>query len=142
MSEFMPYIWIGIVVFASVVEIHTFAFVSVWFVPPALASFALSLAGIQVWTQAAVFFAVSAVLLVLSRTLFRRTVRYRISNHDSIIGKNAIVTEEINNHKDTGAIRVNGLTWNAKADDGDVIYESGLVVTVVHIDGVEAICSR
>ena len=142
MSEFMPYIWIGIVVFASVVEIHTFAFVSVWFVPPALASFTLSLTGLQVWIQVLVFFIMSAVLLVLSKTLFRRTVRYRISNHDSIIGKNAIVTEEINNHKDTGMVRINGLIWNAKADEDDVIYESGLVVTVVHIDGVEAICSR
>jgi len=138
----MPYIWIGIVDFASIVEIHTFASVAVWFIPAALTSFTLSLTGIQVWIQALVFFIISLILLVFSKTVFRKSKRYKNSGSDSIIGKYAIVTEEINNYKETGTVRINGLTWIAKSDDDDIIYESGLVVTVVHIDGVEAICSR
>jgi membrane protein implicated in regulation of membrane protease activity len=127
------------------VEIHTFAFVSVWFLPPALASFTLSLAGTSVWIQTAVFFGAASVLLILSRTVFRKSAKTAIpGSYDYIIGKTAIVTQEINNYKDTGAVRINGLTWTAKSDDDDIIYESGLVVTVIDIDaeGTEAICSR
>jgi membrane protein implicated in regulation of membrane protease activity len=143
MNELMPYIWIGIIVFASVVEIHTFAFVPVWFLPPALASFTLSLVGIPVRIQVIIFFSATFMLLLLSRTLFRKSKRNRASRgHDHIIGRHAIVTEEINNYKDTGAVRINGLTWTAKSDDDDIIYESGLVVTVIDINDTEAICSR
>ena len=138
----MPYIWIGIVVFACVVEIHTFTSVPVWFIPASLTSFALSLTGTQVWVQAFVFFVASLILLAMSRTVFKKSKIYKNSGSDSIIGKTAIVTEEINNYKYTGTVRINGLTWVAKSDDDDVIYESGLVVTIVNIDGVEAICSR
>ena len=60
----------------------------------------------------------------------------------SFIGRNAIVTQEINNFKNSGAVRINGLTWFAQSEDDDIIYESGLVVTVIRIDGVRAICSR
>jgi len=145
MSELMPYIWIGIIVFASVVEIHTFAFFTVWFIPPALASFTLSLLEIPVSVQAVIFFAVSILLLILSRTAFKRSKKYRNADYQDrvrIIGKHAIVTEEINNYKDTGTVRINGLTWTAKSDDDDIIYESGLVVTVVNIDGEGTICTR
>ena len=146
MSELMPYIWIGIIVFASVVEIHTFAFVPVWFVPPALAAFTLSLLEIPVWIQAVIFFAAAFILLVLSRTAFRKSKKRKTQNnyYDYIIGRHAIVTQEINNYKDTGAIRINGSTWLAKSDDNDIIYESGLVVTVIHVDGSDAVavCSR
>jgi len=70
-------------------------------------------------------------------------VRYKTpTGYDSIVGKPAIVTQEINNYKDTGTVRIDGLTWVAKSDDDDIIYESGLVVTVVQIDGALAICSR
>jgi membrane protein implicated in regulation of membrane protease activity len=136
------YIWIGIIILACVVEIHTFVSVAVWFIPSALTSFALSLTGIQVWTQALVFFVLSLMLLAVARTVFKKSRKYKNANSDSVIGKTAIVTEEINNYKYTGTVRVNGLTWVAKSDDDDIIYESGLVVTIVNIDGVDAICSR
>ena len=141
MSELMPYIWLGIIVFAAVVEIHTFAFVPVWFVPPALASFTFALAGITAWIQVIIFFALAFIFLVLSRTLFKKSRRSKPAR-DPLVGRPAIVTQEINNHKDTGTIRINGLMWAAKSDDDDIIYESGLVVTVVQIDGSLAICSR
>ena len=144
MNEIMPYIWIGVIVFASVAEIYTFAHVSVWFIPSALIAFVLSLTGIHVWIQVLLFFIITLILLVLSRTIFKYFMKFKtnIADSDVIIGKNAIVTEEINNYKNTGIIRINGLVWTAKADENDVIYESGLVVTVVRIDGVKAVCSR
>jgi len=140
----MPYIWIGVIVFALVAEIYTFARVAVWFIPSALTAFFLSLTEMQVWIQVLVFFIITLILLVLSRTIFKRFIKFKTkeSNQVYIIGKDAIVTEEINNYKRTGAIRINGSTWTAKSEDDDVIYESGLIVTVVKTEGRKVICTR
>ena len=144
MNEIMPYIWIGIIVFAALAEIYTFALVTVWFIPSALTAFILSLTGFQIWHQVLVFFIITSVMLVLSRTFFRKFYKSRNTRASSnlLIGKSAIVTEEINNYKNTGIIRIDGIEWLAKADDDDIIYESGLVVTIIRTDGVNFICSR
>ncbi|MCL1859387.1 MAG: NfeD family protein [Oscillospiraceae bacterium] len=148
MSEIIPYIWIGIILFAAVAEIYTYVFISIWFIPSATAAFILSLTGFHVWVQVLVFFIITLILLVLSRTIFRKSIKSRAAINDinknskSLIGKSAIVTREINNYKNTGAVRVGALEYGAKADDDDIIYESGLVVTIIKIDGSQAICSR
>ncbi|MCL2772786.1 MAG: NfeD family protein [Oscillospiraceae bacterium] len=141
----MPYIWIGIIVFASILELYTRAAAAFWFIPAALVSFILSLTGtVDVWTQVLVFFIIALILLILSRTIFKKFIKFKAvsTNYNSVIGKTAIVTEEINNFKNTGAVRINGATWTAKSEDDDIIYESGLVVSIVGTDGVKAICSR
>ena len=149
MSEIMPYIWLGIIIFAAVAEIYTYALVSVWCIPSALASFVLSLIEFQVWIQAAVFFIITFILLVLSKTIFRNFIKSKKNisstpneNLTSLIGKSAIVLQEINNYKTTGIIRAGSVECAAKSDDDDIIYERGLVVTIIEIDGITAICSR
>ena len=149
LSEIMPYIWIGIIVFAALAEIYTFARVPVWFIPSALAAFILSLTGFYVWIQVLVFFSITLILLVMSKTFFRKFLKSKTAinineseNLNLFIGKTAIVTQEINNYKNTGAVRINGLECGAKADDDDIIYESGLVVTIIRTDGAQVICSR
>jgi membrane protein implicated in regulation of membrane protease activity len=148
MAQLMPYIWIGVIVFAAAAEIHTLSFAAVLFVPPALLTFAMSLAGARIWLQAAVFFTAAAILLALSRTVFRKFIKRRNtlananSRPDAIIGKNAIVIHEINNYKNTGAIRINGFMWPAQAEEDGIIYESGLVVTIIAVNGENAVCTR
>ena len=148
LSEIMPYIWIGVIIFASVAEIYTFALVSVWFVPSALAAFVLSLTGFQVWFQAAVFFIISFILLIISKIVFRKSRKQKSADSNfnpesnPLIGRAAIVTQEINNYKNTGAIKIGEHEYSAKTDDDDIIYEIGLVVTIIRIDGVQAVCSR
>ena len=144
MSEIMPYIWIGVIVFAFILKIHTFKIFPVWFIPSALTAFALSLLGVQTWLQAAAFFIIISVLLIFSGLIVKRPKKRKNSNarDDSLIGRNALVTEEINNYKNTGTIRINGLVWNAQSEDDDIIYESGLVVIILGIQGVNLICSR
>ena len=147
----MPYIWIGIIVFAAVAEIYTFVLVPVWFVPSAIAAVILSLTGFHVWVQVLVFFIISLILLVMSRTIFRKSIKSKTpvninesfnSNPFSFIGKTAIVTQEINNYKNTGSVRIGGLEHSAKSDDDDIIYEIGLVVTIIRTEGAQAVCSR
>ena len=152
MSAIMPYIWIGIIVFAALAEIYTFALVTVWFIPAAAAAFILSLTEFHVWVQTSVFFIIFFVLFFLSRTIFRKSVKSgrnfantHISSDKDLslfIGKSAIVTQEINNYKNAGKIKISSFEFAAKSDDDDIIYESGLIVSVVRTDGGYAICSR
>ena len=143
--------WIGIIVFAIVAKIYTFALVSVWFIPSALAAFILSLTGFQVWFQVLVFFILTLILLFLSATVFRKYIKTKTAlvsdieknkNANLIIGRNAIITQEINNYKNTGIIRIDGAEYRAKSDDDDIIYETGLVVIILRTDGAYIICSR
>ena len=142
----MPYIWIGVIVFAFILKVHTFKIFPVWLIPSAFTAFALSLLEVQIWLQAAAFFVITLVLLVFSRAIIKKPKKRKNANinsrDDSLIGRNALVTEEINNYKNTGTIRINGLVWNAQAEDDGIIYESGLVVIILGIQGVNLICSR
>lgn len=144
LAQFIPYIWIAIIICAAVVELLTLTLVSVWFIPGAVITFIMSLFSIQTWVQVLVFVIISSVMLILSRTIFKKFIKFRSepTNSESLIGKTAIVTEEINNMSGLGAVRINGLEWSAKSEQNDVIYEKGIIVTVEKIEGVKLICSR
>ena len=140
MSMIMPYIWISVMVFAAVAEIYALNFISAWFIPSAFIIFFLSLTGLKVWIQVLLFFIITLIPLVLSRIIFKKFIKSKSINY--ITGKNAIVTEEINNYKNTGLIRITGLVLTARAEEEDIIYESGLVVMIVGRTGGKIICTR
>ena len=60
------------------------------------------------------------------------------TNSDRIIGKEAVVTEEIDNIKGKGQIKVLGSIWSAISEDQSVIPE-GSMVEVCEIRGVRAV---
>ena len=99
---------------------------------------------VDVWIQVSVFFIIALILFTLSRTIFKKFIKFRRINTSRgfVIGETAIVTEEINNYKNTGTVRINGAMLTAKSEDDNIIYESGLVVTVIGTDGAKAVCSR
>ena len=136
----MPYIWISIIIFSAVAGAGTIARAPLRLIPPSLISFILSLSGAQVWRQVLLFFILAPVILILSRAFLKKYIKSK--SPDLLVGSSAIVTQEINNHKKTGEIRINGLAHNARAEDNNIIYEPGLVVTVTAVDGAGAVCSR
>ena len=143
MREIMPYIWLGIIIFAGVVKLNMHSLAPAWLVIAGLTAFMLSLYETDVWMQALIFFALAAALTVLHRILFKKIVMNKSrQSRNAVIGSAAIVTEEINNLKNAGEIRFNGLPWSARAAEDDVIYETGLVVTITGLDGTKAVCSR
>ena len=138
MREIMPYIWLGIIIFALIAGVNTRSRTPLWLIPPGLTAFILSVSGAAVWRQACIFFILAAILLILSRTFFKKIIKLK----NPLDGKAAIVTEEINNQKNTGEIRINGIAHTAKAEEDDIIYEAGIVVTVIGLDGIKAVCTR
>ena len=85
----------------------------------------------------------SAVLLVLLRPFCRRFLKTKKepTNADRIIGETAYVTEQIDNIRETGAVKVLGAEWSARSRD-DSIIPSGAKVKVVEIRGVKAVVEK
>ena len=63
------------------------------------------------------------------------------TNADRIIGETAIVTEQIDNIHETGAVKILGTIWTARSVDDSVIAE-GTTVKVVAIRGVKAMVQK
>ena len=91
----------------------------------------------ELWLQITLFFAVSVVLLTALRPLVKKYLRPRTvrTNAAGNIGREAIVTEAIDNLHETGAVRLSGVEWTARSADGSPVA----VGTVVRIDAIEGV---
>ena len=61
------------------------------------------------------------------------------TNADRTIGKECVVTEEIDNLRGTGAVSVDGKIWTARLEQEDGRAPKGSVVKAVRIEGVRLI---
>ena len=140
----MPIVWVAVLVVSLIVEVQTAELVAVWFIPGALTSLLLSLVGVDEWIQWLVFLVVSAVLLVLAFTVFRKRF---LKNHgkektdiDLLVGQTAKVIERIDNAEMTGAVKVGGKEWSARMADDCETAEVGEFVEIESVSGVKLIC--
>lgn len=139
----MEIVWLVLLIVFAVAEGVTVALVSIWFMGGALAALIAALCGAELWLQVVLFFAVSILLLLGLRPLSRRLLRQKkvATNADSNIGKEAVVTERIDNLQGRGAVRISGVEWSARSADGSEI-EKGAVVRVLRIEGVKVCVER
>ena len=114
--------------------------VSIWFALGALVALLCAALGAPVWLQITLFFAVSVVLLTALRPLVKKYLRPRTvrTNAAGNIGREAIVTEAIDNLHETGAVRLSGVEWSARSADGSPVA-AGTVVRIDAIEGVKLI---
>lgn len=136
--DYMPYVWIGIMIIMAVFEGVTTQLVSVWFVCGALGAAIVSFFVPVFAVQFAVFVGVSLILLLVTKPLVKkaREVKTEPTNADRNIGKIAVVTQEINNTAGTGQVKLGGNTWTARTVNDEIIPE-GAEVTVREISGVK-----
>lgn len=137
------WIWLGLTVLFAVAEAATAALVSLWFIGGSLAALVAALCGAPLWLQIILFFAVSGLLLLLLRPLVRRTVdtRKTVTNAESNVGKIVLVTERIDNLRETGAVKISGVEWSARSADGSVI-EAGTAVRVTKLESAKVLVER
>lgn len=143
----MVWFWLSLAIALLVIELSTTQFVSIWF---AIGAGVTSLikaifTDIGVIWQAMIFVLISAVLLIATRPFVKRFLHKKgkdsETNLELVLGKEAIVVEEINNIKGEGAIKINGLVWSARSSDNSQIPVDTVVV-FKEIDGVKAIVER
>lgn len=126
------------------IEAGTMALTTIWFAGGALVAFILALFGVNMQIQLVAFVIVSFLLLFFTRPFAlkyvnRNTVK---TNSESLIGKHAKVTVEVNNGEGTGAAILNGQEWTARALDDSRVYPAGTIVEVKDIRGVKLIVSE
>ena len=94
--------------------------------------------GAVLWLQIVVFLAVSIAALIATRPLAHKMLDKTIvpTNADRVLHHTAKVTETIDNENTTGAVYIDGKTWTARSEDGDVIAR-GSMVTIVRMEGVK-----
>lgn len=143
----MEWAWLALAIGLMAVELTTTQLVSVWFAIGAgvtsIVKVIFSSLGFP-W-QLLIFTLVSLALLIATRPLVKRFLVKRDRAHETnlqlVVGKDAVVVEEINNIKGEGAIRINGLVWSARSDDDSQIPVDEIVI-FKEINGNKAIVSK
>lgn len=134
----MTVFWIVALIAFGIIEGLTVGLLSIWFAAGALAALIATLLGASIVVQVILFLAVSCVALMLMRPLSRKYINRRLepTNADRAIGREAVVTEEIDNLNGRGRVNVAGVSWTARSDAGEILSE-GAIVTVLRIEGVK-----
>lgn len=136
--------WLIIFVIFVGIEASTLALTTIWFAGGALAAFLAAIAGASIKVQLVAFLIVSFILLIFTRPFAMRFINKGTvaTNVDSLIGKKARVTAQINNELAQGAAVVNGLEWSARSADDDAVVEEGEIVLIKEVRGVKLIVER
>ncbi len=136
--DYLPYMWIAVMVVMAVFEGITTQLVSVWFVFGALAAAIVSFFVPNFGIQFAIFVGVSLFMLIITKPFVKKIkqVKAEPTNADKNIGKTAVVVQQINNTAGTGQVKLAGNTWTARTVNGEIVDE-GQKVTVQEISGVK-----
>lgn len=133
--------WLGGIIVFLVIEALTLGLTTIWFAGGALAAFIACAAGADLLFQGIVFVAVSLVLLFFTRPFAKRYINKGTekTNVEGIVGREARITEPVDNRMETGEAVVAGQYWSARAaDDGEVIGRGERVV-IEAVKGVKLI---
>ncbi|MDQ1772623.1 hypothetical protein GQR60_18840 [Labilibaculum sp. A4] len=131
------HIWLLLAVGLFVIEIFISNFVSACYGIASLMTGIVAYLGFLIPEQLLVLITCSVICLLLLKPYITKhsiSKRYQPNNdHKNLIGKEAIVMEEINDRKKTGRVVLSGSTWKAKSQFGEIIAKDSFV-KVLNID--------
>ncbi|NLK21718.1 MAG: NfeD family protein [Epulopiscium sp.] len=143
----MNYMWVVWLIFAIVfalIEISNTSFFIVWFSIGSLAALITSLFIPIVAIQLLVFLVVSTLLLIftrrISKSFFHSRPTYK-TNIDTLKNALGIVTQEIDNAKGTGQVKIKGEIWSA-ISASDTIIPSNTKIIVLELRGVKLVVEQ
>ena len=136
-------VWLGVLILMILLELATMGLTTIWFAGGALATFIAALCGASLLVELGLFLVVSFLLLFAFRPLAMRYVNSRTvkTNVESLAGKTARVTEEINNEMGQGTAVLNGQEWTARSAD-DTVIPAGSLVVVDAVSGVKLLVHK
>lgn len=135
-----PFLWLVVIVITLIVEAMTAGLFTIWFSAGALAALIASYIGLNFAFQIIIFIVVSAVALYSTRSLVKNKIHKNKvkTNADLVIGKQAVVVEDICPIEGKGQVKVDGKIWSAKSENSERIAKDELV-TIEKIEGVHLI---
>ena len=137
------YIWLAVFVLLLVIEGFNPGLVCLWFAFGALIAFICSLLGASLVVQLIAFAVSSALFVVFLRPFAVRFVNQKrvATNADAVIGKEGLVTEDINDTLGTGQVKITGQVWSARTADGSEL-PAGSQISVLRIEGAKVIVKK
>ncbi len=127
-----------------IAEIITTGFLIFWLGIAGLITMFVSIFTDNLMIQGTIFVVLSAILILATKPFVKKFIHKKEdtlkTNAFSIIGKIAIVIEDIDSINGVGQIKVDGEIWSAEGLDSSNI-EKGTKVKVEKINGVKAIVS-
>ena len=138
-------IWVLFAVILAAGEVTSPSFYLAPFALGALLAAVVSATGIGAVVTTIVFLVSSGLLLGFVRPIARRHLRtppQLRTGTAALVGRPAIVTQRIDNNADSGAVKLDGEAWTARAYDEDEVIEAGRRVHVVEIKGATALVSE
>ena len=116
-----------------------FHLVSIWFAAGSLVAGIAAMLNAALWLQITLFLVVSCTLLAALFPLVKKFLRPKIekTNVDAVIGSRGYVTEDIDNLQAVGQVKLGGMYWTARSENGQIIPR-GTLVEVDRIEGVKA----
>ena len=139
----MWYIWLILIGVFAVAEIITPGFLVIWLSAGSFCGMITSFFTHDIVIQTAVFVVSSTLFIFLTRPLAKKLEKKSktvATNAFAIVGKKAIVLQDINPTLSTGQIKVDGQVWSAKCN-GEETIPKDTEVFVLAIDGVKAVVS-
>lgn len=137
-------IWLLLVILLLVIEILTMGLTTIWFAGGAMAAFISTFFGAGAAAQRSIFIILSLVLLVITRPI---AVSYMKggktkTNADSLIGRVALVTGDIDNLAQSGEVMIADISWTARSREDGCVIPSGSRVKICGIEGVKLIVEK
>jgi membrane protein implicated in regulation of membrane protease activity len=138
-------IWVLLAVILAAGEVISVSFYLAPFAVGALLGAAADLAGANAAVALLVFLVSSGLLLGFVRPIARRHLRTPAqlrTGTAALVGRTAVVTERVDNGAPSGAVKLEGEVWTARAYDEDEVIEAGRRVHVIEIRGATALVSE
>ena len=137
-------VWLAVAIVLLVVEIITLGLTTIWFAGGALVACVAAALQADFLVQMMLFLVVSVVMLFFTRPVAMRYMNKdrTKTNSESLVGKEAVVLQEINNLKASGQVQLNGIEWTARAENMEDVIEKGAIVCIKKIEGVKLIVTR
>lgn len=134
-------LWLGLVILLLIIEIATMGLTTIWFAGGAMVAFFSTFFGASVATQRTIFLVLSLALLVITRPIAVKYMRggHVKTNADSLIGRLAVVTAEINNLGQSGEVILSDVSWTARSKEDGRVIPVGSKVRICAIEGVKLI---
>jgi membrane protein implicated in regulation of membrane protease activity len=139
-NNILVWVWAALALIFFIAEIFTAGFFLICFGIGAAVAALLALLGVDAIWQLAAFIGASLVALAFLRPL-AKSVGQKVANPggiDRVIGKQAVVLEEIDPLAATGRVRIEREEWRADSIDGRTIAKDA-VVKVIGVSGTRVL---
>ena len=145
MPQVSLWVWLGVVVVATVVELCTMDMTSIWFAASGIVALILSAFPQIHWlVQLIVFIVLSSVFIVGLRPICRKIMLRHMNektNADSMVGKKVYMLTKAA-FGTIGSVKISDVVWSAVPADETETIEEGEIVEIVGIRGNKLVVKK